>query len=421
MPIASAAALVDQLRQSGLLPAAYLDKLAASIRAQPRTADQLAQELVGQNALTSYQAKQLLRGRAVDLVLGPYVILEPIGRGQMGQVFRARHRQRGDVVAVKMIRKDLRADVKVLQRFRREVHAISQLAHPNLIRARDVEEVGTAHFYAMEYVAGIDIAELIEQVGKVPIGPACDYVRQAALGLQHAHEHRLIHRDIKPANFLIAPPPARRPSAGVLPPAARPGHWGTIKLLDLGLALLKQPMADGGGPPDLTAPGFTLGTADYMAPEQVSRPHEVDIRADLYGLGCTFYHMLAGQPPFPEGELIVKLSKHRVEEPKRVEELRPEVPPGLAGVLRKMMAKRPEARYQKPADVAQALAVILARLDGTLLAADWQPPSTAAAPGRKPMPAVSPEQTPTVPLWVVGVCILMFVGSFVVLWLLWGK
>jgi serine/threonine protein kinase len=421
MPIASAAALVDQLRQSGLLPAPFLEKLAASLRAQPRTADQLAQELVSQNALTTYQAKQLLRGRVLDLVLGPYVILEPVGRGQMGQVFRARHRQRGEIVAVKVIRQDLRADLKILQRFRREVRAISQLSHPNLIRARDVEEVGTAHFYAMEYVAGVDVAELIEQVGKVPIGPACDYVRQAALGLQHAHEHRMIHRDIKPANLLIAPPPARPPSTGPLPSAARPGHWGTVKLLDLGLALLKQPAGDGPGMGDLTAPGFTLGTADYMAPEQVSRPHEVDIRADLYGLGCTFYHMLAGQPPFPEGELIVKLSKHRAEEPQRLEELRPEVPPGLAGVLRKMMAKQPEARYQKPADVAQVLGTILSRLDAALLDAAWQPPTTAAAPGRKPPTATPTGQSLTIPIWLVGVCILMFVGSFVVFWLLYGR
>jgi eukaryotic-like serine/threonine-protein kinase len=419
MPIASAAALVDILRQSGVLQPAQIDKIASSVQEQPRTADQLARELVGQGALTTYQAEQLLRGRAADLALGPYVILERVGKGQMGHVFRARHRQRGDVVAVKVIRQDLRADLKVLQRFRREVRAISRLAHPNLIRARDVEEVGNAHFYAMEYVAGVDVDELIEQVGKVPIAPACDYIRQAALGLQHAHEHGLIHRDIKPANLLIARPAARQPGAGILAPAARPGHWGTVKLLDLGLALLQRPATDSAAPPDLTAAGFTLGTADYMAPEQVARPHDVDIRADIYGLGCTFYHMLAGQPPFPDGELIVKLSKHRVEEPTRLEELRPEVPPALAGVLRKMMAKRPEARYQKPADVAQALATILTRLDASLLAADWQPPGAAAAPTRNRVSAVLTTETPSISLWVVGLCLVILVGSFLAFWLLW--
>ena len=418
MAIGSLAALVEMLRQSGLLEPAQLDPLLQSLHEHPRKPEQVTEELVRQGSLTAYQAEQLLQGQAAELILGPYAVLERVGTGQVSHVFRARHRQRGHEVALKVIRKDLRGDLRVLQRFRREVRALARLSHPNLIRARDVEEIGNAHFYAMEFVAGHNLDELIKNMGPLPIGPACDYTRQAALALQHAHEHGLIHRDIKPANLLVD----RRTAAA----ADRQGRWGTIKLLDLGLSL-QQPVPSADARPNLTLPGFTLGTVDYMAPEQVLRPHEVDVRADLYGLGCVCYEMLAGRPPFPEGSMVEKLDKHRREEPPPLEELRPEVPPALAGVVRKMMAKRPEARYQTPADLADVLAKILARLDPTLLTKEWQPPTVArktsktALPSRKRVTQIPPEPEPPLSLWwLVGLIVLVFLVSFVVFRILGG-
>ncbi|MBY0527064.1 MAG: serine/threonine protein kinase [Gemmataceae bacterium] len=422
MAIASSAGFVETLRESGVFEPARIDRLILSLKEHPRDAKQLAQECIEDGSLTTYQARELLLGRASELVLGPYIVLAPAGMGRVGDVFRARHRKRGHIVAVKVIRKNLRADARVLQRFRREVRAIACLSHPNLIRACDLEEVGNAHFYAMEYVAGINLDELIETTGRLPVAAACDYMRQAALGLQHAHEHGLVHRDIKPANLLVAPALAAQ-LAATSTPTRREGHWGTIKVLDLGFALLHQSFSATGDQANLTVLGSVLGTVDYMAPEQVQSPHEVDIRADLYGLGCVFYHLLTGRPPFPDGSLMQKLTRRGQDEPVPVELLRPEVPPSLAGVLRKMMAKRPEARYQQPAQAAEALATILARLGETLLALDWQPPRASAehrGAGNPRKGTSSPPMAQTQP-WIVLLLLAIFGAVFAATWLLLSR
>ena len=456
MAITAVPALVEVLRHSRLLDQGKIDTLTQTLHSQFTEAESLARELVQQGWLTPYQMEQLLLGKGEDLVLGQYVLMEPVGKGNVGQIYKARHLKRGHVVALKVIRQERRADAQVLRRFRREVRAVTRLAHPNLIKACDIEEVGNAHFYAMEYILGVNLDQLITKGGAMPIAPACDYIRQAALGLQHAHERSLIHRDIKPANLLIAPAvPAEAGKPGqpaqTQAPRGNLGRWGTVKVLDLGLALLQHPLQAGGNTQALTQVGFALGTADYMAPEQVMKPHEVDIRADLYGLGCTFYHMLTGKPPFPQGSLLAKLQAHQFKDAVPVEQLRPDVPPSLAGVIRKLMAKRPEDRYQKPAELADALTRILSRFENTALATDWKLPAELTetlAAGRKritQMPRVAapalvkgrPKRTTQFPVPLqkleleqeekpvprvipVGVVIVAFVLSFLVVWLLFA-
>jgi serine/threonine-protein kinase len=242
----------------------------------------------------------------------------------------------------------------------------------------------------MEYVDGKNLDRIISQNGPLPLAPACDYARQAALGLQHAHERGMVHRDLKPGNLLVA-----RPSSNGAGAAERFGHWGTVKVLDLGLALVPQAAAAATKGFDLTRAGFSLGTVDYMAPEQVLDAHNVDIRADLYSLGCTFYEMLTGKPPFPDGSAIDKLACHRTKEPPLLQEKRPDVPPPVAEVVSKLLAKKPALRYQTPGELSEVLAEILTDMDAKAVPLDWQPNADGEATPEKeenePAPAAPPD------------------------------
>jgi WD40 repeat protein/tRNA A-37 threonylcarbamoyl transferase component Bud32 len=281
--------------------------------------------------------------------LPDYQILEEIGRGGMGIVYRARQISRDRVVALKVIRRERLSHPEVLRRFRREVQAAARLSHPNVVRVYDADQAGDTHFLSMEYVPGITLQRLVEQFGRLPVAQACDYVRQAALGLQHAHEQALVHRDIKPANLMVA---ATDPGQ----PGARAYRGAVVKVLDMGVARINQLS---GNQEELlstlTQDGAVLGTPDYIAPEQLENAHEADVRADLYSLGCTFHYLLTGQVPFPGGTLIQKLDKQRWATAAPVDQVRPEVPAGVAGVVRRLMAKRPEDRYQTPAELVAAL------------------------------------------------------------------
>ena len=246
-----------------------------------------------------------------------------------------------------MIRKDLLHDTEALGRFLREIHVSSQLTGPHLVHAFDSGPVGSSYYLAMEYVQGIDLARLVKAVGALPVGLACDYVRQAALGLQHMHEKGLVHRDIKPSNLMVAG--LLDPAQGLTPP---PGC--VVKILDLGLARLHTSVDE--MTRDLTGNNAVLiGTLDYMAPEQAHDFHGADIRCDVYSLGCTFYFLLTGQPPFPGGTIPQKLVRHMQGEPAPLEQCRRDLPPGLAAVVSRMMAKQPQQRFQTPAEVARAL------------------------------------------------------------------
>jgi formylglycine-generating enzyme required for sulfatase activity/tRNA A-37 threonylcarbamoyl transferase component Bud32 len=334
MASASLASLLDTIRQTDLLSPAQLAETERRLPLYTEPRD-LARMLVQQGWLTPFQVNQLLLGRSAELLLGPYLLVERLGEGAVGQIFKARHRPTGQLVALKVIRKERVTNPKVVQRFQREIRAAAQLAHPNIVAALDAGQAGDTHYYAMEYVEGSDLRRHVKESGPLPAAVACDYVRQAALGVQHAHERGLVHRDIKPSNLMLA--------AG-----------GLVKVLDLGLARLR-PTGEGDLAGTLTEEGAVIGTPYYLAPEQAVNPRGADIRADLYSLGCTFYFLLTGQAPFEGSALTEILIKHQLEEPKPLEALRPDVPAAVAAVVRKLMAKRPEDRYQTPAELVRAL------------------------------------------------------------------
>jgi tRNA A-37 threonylcarbamoyl transferase component Bud32 len=266
--------------------------------------------------------------------LGQYEVLGRLGEGGMGAVFKARHAELGKVVALKVLPADQMDEVRVA-RFKNEIRAIGRLDHPNIVAAHDAGELGGVHFLVMDFVEGLDLARALERHGRLSVADACEVVRQAALGLQHAFARGLVHRDIKPSNLMLA-------------------RDGRALVLDLGLA---RSVADTSAD-TLTARGVLLGTADYLAPEQWEHAHAADTRADIYGLGCTLYHLLAGRPPFA-GEryqsVLQKMRAHLETPPVPIGRFCPEVPAGLAVVLDRMLAKDSADRFQSPAEVAEAL------------------------------------------------------------------
>jgi WD40 repeat protein/serine/threonine protein kinase len=268
--------------------------------------------------------------------LGPYCILEELGHGGMGTVYKAQHTLLKRVVALKVLAADRTNDAAAVARFRREMEAVGQLQHPNIIEARDAGEVDGTHFLVMEYVEGPNLSQVVKRHGPLPVADACEIIRQAAAGLQHAHEHGLVHRDIKPSNLLLTP-------------------QGQVKVLDLGLALLLGELRVG---EELTRPGQVMGTVEYMAPEQALDTHAVDIRADIYSLGCTLYFLLTGQPPFGSRKYknsFQTMLAHAQEPVPPLRAGRPEAPPALVAVLDRLLAKRPAERFQTPAEVVKAL------------------------------------------------------------------
>jgi WD40 repeat protein/tRNA A-37 threonylcarbamoyl transferase component Bud32 len=334
-------ATTDLLRKLGelrLVAPSQAEQIAAEVQPRFPEARALAGELIRRGWLTPYQVNQLFAGRGGDLLLGNYVLLERLGEGGMGQVFKARNWKLGRVVALKLIRRERLANADAVRRFHREIQACGQVNHANIVHALDAEEADGHHFLVMEHVEGTDLGRLVKQRGPLPAALACDCARQAALALQHVHEQGLVHRDVKPSNLLRA-------------------HMdGTVKLLDLGLARFGQGLEEGGS--TLTQLGSLMGTPDFMAPEQAEESHAVDIRADLYSLGCTLYFLLAGRVPFPGGTYAQKIRKHERAEPRPLEELRPDLAPEAAAVVRRLMAKRPDDRYATPAEAAAALAAV---------------------------------------------------------------
>jgi serine/threonine protein kinase len=251
-------------------------------------------------------------------------------------------------------------DAESLTRFRREVRISARLAHPNLVIVHDGGIVAGVPFYVMEHLEGIDLNNLVKQTGALPIARACDCVCQVSSGLQHLLERGLIHRDIKPANlfasiFPSGTAPVDTACADLAGPQSRTFQRVAIKILDVGLARW-QVASEMDRLTELRSEGSPLlGTVDYMAPEQALDCRGVDIRADIYSLGCTFYYLLTGQPPFAGGSVVQKLLRHQQEEPRQLEVLRPDLPPDLAPIVSRMMAKNPQSRYQRPAEIIIAL------------------------------------------------------------------
>jgi tRNA A-37 threonylcarbamoyl transferase component Bud32 len=311
-----------------------------------------------------------------------YQILELLHRGGQGMVYRAVQTVARREVAIKVIRPELLTDPLAVQRFQLEGRAAAQLQHPNIVTLYDMGQEGGCHFLVMELLDGVDLRTWVERSGPMPVTLACDCIRQAALGLQHASERGLIHRDLKPSNLLRT-------------------RDGLVKVLDLGLARL-VPRPGEAAVETLTATGSLVGTADFMAPEQIDNPSRVDIRADLYSLGGTLYYLLSGQVPFPGESLARKLDGHRWHWPPPVEQLRPDVPSAMAALCRRLLSKHPEDRFDRPLDLAEVLATILQGLGPVPLG---PPPGAGPLAGRRGgTPAETVPSVRQLPPGYVGEC-----------------
>jgi len=305
---------------------------------RPDSAETLAKLLVRQGLLTKYQANALCQGKGKGLVLGNYVILEKLGAGGMGMVFRARHRRMGRVVAVKVLSADAVKKPEAVERFQREARAAARLDHPNIVGAFDADEVKGTHYLVMECVEGKDLARVVKESGPLPLDRAVDYVLQAARGLEYAHAQGVIHRDIKPHNLLL-------------------DKNGRVKILDMGLARLQGSVDPAHGAPaaELTQTGAVMGTVDYLAPEQALDTKRADQRADMYSLGCTLYYLLTAQAAYSGDSLMSRLLAHRLNPIPSLREIRPDVPDALDQVFQRLLAKQPEDRFASMTDVIAAL------------------------------------------------------------------
>jgi serine/threonine protein kinase len=275
------------------------------------------------------------------LSLGQYHLLDELGRGGMGRVYKALHTIMGREVALKVISPELVSDPVAISWFLREVRASTQLNHPNIVMAYDANEADGTYFLVMEFVHGMTLDARVKLQGPLPIAYTCALMRQAALGLQHAHEKGMVHRDIKPSNLLIPTPQGDSPSEVL------------VKILDFGLARLQGQSK--GDTIALRGETGVLGTPDYIAPEQSRDIHAADIRSDLYSLGCVFYFALTGRVPFPGDNAMEKLIQHMMEQPEPLEKGRADVPPELAAIVSRLMAKDPADRHQTPAELAREL------------------------------------------------------------------
>lgn len=329
--------LTKLIRKSGMVDEprldAYLEKLRSAGSLVTDT-KKIAGSMVKDGLLTYFQAEQFLLGKWRGFTIGKYKLLERIGFGGMGQVFLCEHLYMRRRVAIKVLPPAKAEEPAALGRFYREARAAAALDHPNIVRTHDIDQDGNLHFLVMEYVDGSSLLDIVKKVGRMDVGRAINCVWQSAQGLDHAYRVGVIHRDIKPGNILI-------------------DRMGAAKILDMGLARFYHTDDD-----MLTLKydeKSVLGTADYVAPEQTVNSHDVDIRADLYSLGATFYFLLAGHPPFPDGTIAQKLIAHQTKEPTPIRQLRPEVPEGVAAVLHKMLSKSVEDRYQRPDEVYEAL------------------------------------------------------------------
>jgi serine/threonine protein kinase len=334
MPAAQTPAqLLDSIRESGLVPEEALTQALGSA-AESHDTDTITQRLVQKQLLTPFQVRALRNGLHKGLRIGPYKLLEQLGKGGMSVVYLAEHEKLRRRVAIKVLPKDKINDPEARERFFREARAVAALDHPNIIKAHDVGEFQGIPYFVMEYVPGTNLKQHLERNGPVPWEQAVHYVVQACRGLQQAHKKGLVHRDIKPSNLLV-------------------DDRGSLRILDLGLARSFTKEED-----KITDPvgqRLLMGSVDYIAPEQAVGSDHLDVRTDLYSLGCTFFTLVAGKPPFA-GSVAERLAQHQTLAPPPLHECRPEVPPELSAVVARLMAKKPDDRYATPADVIAALA-----------------------------------------------------------------
>ncbi len=346
---------IEALARSGLLSA---DDARATLRGlpvdqQPVTGEDFADLLIQAKKLTAFQAKCLLRGRTLRLVLDEYVILDRIGAGGMGQVFKAMHTHMDRIVALKVMNERALDSPESIERFDREVKTAARLSHPNIVTAFDAGHSDGVHYLVMEFVDGHDLGSLTED-GPLAVDAAVNCATQAAAGLQYAHSEGIIHRDIKPGNLLL-------------------DKHETVRILDMGIARIETPRVvdqDAATEAKLTQAGVIMGSIDFMAPEQAANAENADARSDIYSLGCTLFYLLTGREVFRGDTVVEKLFARHEQEIPMISNLRDDVPDAFDSVIKKMIAKRPEDRYQTMNEVIGALDLFRDISHGASVSAD---------------------------------------------------
>jgi serine/threonine protein kinase len=320
----------------------------------PGDAGQFSQWLVANRVITEYQAGVLSRGHADRLFIGPYKVIERIGKGRMAGVYKAVH-ENGQTIAIKILPPSKAREPELLLRFQREARLAIQLEHPNLVRTLESGEQHGLHYIVMEYLDGELLEETLNRRKKLTPREAVRVVYQALQGLQYLHEQAMVHRDLKPGNLMLV--------AGAGKGKAKAMQRARVKILDIGLGL---GLFDGDTEDNefqITSEGTMLGTPDYLAPEQARDAHTATIRADIYSLGCVLYHALTGQPPFPDSSHIRQLVRHATETPLPLKTLNPAVSDSLQPIIDRMLAKDPSHRYASPQEAARALKAFLVAKD----------------------------------------------------------
>lgn len=348
--VAGCRACMETVDSDDSLIIALLSRSGPDVTSESSNAEQNAIELARQ-ALTQGWEDSTVHSHFMDIpdAIGDYEILDRLGSGGMGTVFKARHRRLKRLVAIKTLKPSLTREPLAVRRFEREMEAIGKLEHPYIVVAHDAGTIEGIHYLAMEFIGGVEAAQLIRKQHSVSMADSCEIIRQAALALSHAHQAGLVHRDVKPSNLMIA-------------------RSGTVKLLDLGLASLEQVDAESGG---LTMANQVMGTIDYMAPEQAEPGVIVDQRTDIYGLGATLFHLLTGRtlfdfaPKLPAWKRIACIAQ---EMPDRISDVCPELPSGLVNLVDRMLERDPQRRIASASQIAERMEEFCKGADLTSLA-----------------------------------------------------
>jgi WD40 repeat protein/serine/threonine protein kinase/Leucine-rich repeat (LRR) protein len=368
---------IKALTESGLLSADETETFIESLppEKQPEDGAALAKELVRQGKLTKFQAQAIYQGKT-KLILGDYVVLDRIGQGGMGQVYKAEHRTMERVVALKTLPASATKSEKAVQRFHREVKVAARLSHPNIVTAHDAGESHGVHYLVMEYVDGSNLASFVRQHGRLPVDTALDYIIQAARGLEFAHKKQVIHRDIKPSNLLL-------------------DSEGTVKVLDMGLARLNETVRseEATAQETLTGTGQAMGTIDFMPPEQAENTKAADERSDIYSLGCTLFYLLTGRSVYGGDTTVQRLLAHRDAAVPSLRTERPDVPERVDVLFQNMVAKKPDDRYGTMAEVIVELEKCTGQPERVVETTDLgNIPLSSAHVGT--LPVIKTEETP---------------------------
>jgi eukaryotic-like serine/threonine-protein kinase len=330
-----------RVSETGILPSSELSALQRDFLSESSSleGDSFAKFLVRRKKLSKYQAQAIYQGKERGLVIGKYMLIEEIGGGAMGRVYRALDRQLKRTVALKRLRSHRRSSDTAVKRFTRESEIVAKLQHPNIVQLYDAGEFGNTHYLVMQYIEGRDLKSVVKDEGPREVHDAISLTLEVARGLNYAHTHSegmVIHRDIKPSNILLS-------------------RDGRVTILDMGLARLVQPDEEEESEDRLTGESQLMGTPEYISPEQVVDARRADHRSDIYSLGCTLYFLIHGTPPFPRDSAIKMLQAHCKDPPPPLFAAGKYVPDELNAAYLKMVAKRPDDRFQSMAEVVAVL------------------------------------------------------------------